>query len=41
LENGNGRAAVALAAKNARVLWVLLVRGEEYRVPPALARAAS
>ena len=28
---GYKRAAVALAAKNARVIWALLVRGEDYR----------
>ena len=34
---GYKRAAVALAAKNARVIWALLVRGEDYRSSPASA----
>ncbi len=29
---GNNIAAVALAAKHARILWVLLARGEEYQL---------
>ena len=29
---GNNSAAVALAAKHARILWALLARGEEYQV---------
>ena len=32
---GYKRAAVALAAKNARIIWAMLVRGEAYRVTPA------
>ena len=28
---GYKRAAVALAAKNARILWALMVRGESYQ----------
>jgi transposase len=32
---GYKRATVALAAKNARLIWVLLTRGETYRVQPA------
>lgn len=31
---GYKRAAVALAAKNARIVWVMLTRGEAYRVSP-------
>lgn len=31
---GYKRAAVALAAKNARIVWAMLVRGEAYRVSP-------
>jgi transposase len=31
---GYKRAAVALAAKNARMIWAMLVRGEAYRVLP-------
>jgi transposase len=33
LRRGPNVAAVALANKNARVIWALLVRGEDYRVP--------
>jgi transposase len=29
---GYKRAAVALAAKNARILWALMVRGEAYQL---------
>ncbi len=32
---GANIAAVALANKNARVLWALLARNEDYRVPAA------
>ena len=32
---GYKRAAVALAAKNARIVWAMLVRGEDYRMTPA------
>jgi transposase len=32
---GYKRAAVALAAKNARIIWAILVRGEAYRITPA------
>jgi transposase len=32
---GYKRAAVALAAKNARIVWAMLTRGEAYRVSPA------
>lgn len=31
---GYKRAAVALAAKNARIVWAMLVRGEAYRTHP-------
>ncbi|MFZ1119779.1 MAG: hypothetical protein WAN81_06050 [Candidatus Binataceae bacterium] len=34
-------AVVALANKNARVMWALLARGDCYRVLPALDRAAA
>jgi transposase len=33
---GYKRAAVALAAKNARILWALMVRNEGYRLKPAI-----
>jgi transposase len=32
---GTNIAAVALANRNARVLWALLARNEDYRVPAA------
>jgi transposase len=32
MERGKNRAAVALANKNARIIWALLSRGESYRV---------
>jgi transposase len=32
---GYKRAAVALAAKNARIVWALLTQGEEYRLQPS------
>lgn len=32
---GYHRAVVAIAAKNARILWVLLTKGERFRVLPA------
>ncbi len=32
---GYKRAAVALAAKNARIIWAMLVRGEAYRISQA------
>ncbi|MGA7948943.1 MAG: IS110 family transposase [Thiobacillaceae bacterium] len=32
---GYKRAAVALAAKNARIIWALLTHGEDYRLQPA------
>jgi transposase len=32
---GYKRAAVALAAKNARIVWAMLARGEDYRPPAA------
>lgn len=38
LRRGNNVAAVALANKNARVLWALLARGEAYRPAPFSAR---
>lgn len=38
---GYKRAAVALAAKNARIIWALLTKGEEYRQQPAGQRAAA
>ena len=34
-------AAVALANKNARVMWALLARGDSCRVRPAMDRAAA
>ena len=36
---GYNKAAVALANKNARIIWALLTRGENYR-PPAIAMAS-
>ena len=36
---GYKRAAVALAAKNARIVWAMLVRGEAYRIAPAIGTA--
>jgi transposase len=41
LRGGPNVAAVALANKNARVMWALLARGDCYRVRPALDRAAA
>jgi len=38
LRRGSNVAAVALANKNARVLWALLTRGESYRPTPSSAR---
>ena len=38
LRRGSNVAAVALANKNARVLWALLTRGESYRPTPFSAR---
>jgi len=38
LRRGSNVAAVALANKNARVLWALLTRGESYRPTPVSAR---
>jgi transposase len=35
LRRGPNVAAVALANKNARVMWALLVRGDNYRAPTA------
>jgi len=35
VRRGYKRAAVALAAKNARIIWAMLVRGEAYRITPA------
>ena len=32
---GTNIAAVALANKNARVLWALIARNQDYRVPAA------
>jgi len=40
LRRGTNVAAVALAHKNARVLWALLRRGEGYRVAPSTPRIA-
>jgi transposase len=31
--------AVALANKIARTIWALLVKGERYQMPPAMAKA--
>jgi len=36
---GYNKAAVALANKNARIIWALLTRGENYR-PPAISVAS-
>lgn len=33
---GRNKASVALANKNARIIWVLMARGESYRVPVAV-----
>jgi transposase len=41
LRGGPNVAVVALANKNARVMWALLARGDCYRVRPALDRAAA
>ena len=41
LRGGPNVAAVALANKNARVLWALLARGDSYRVRPAMDRASA
>ena len=41
LRGGPNVAAVALANKNARVLWALLARGDSYKVRPALDRASA
>ena len=41
LRGGPNVAAVALANKNARVMWALLARGDSYRVRPAMDRAAA
>ena len=38
LRRGSNVAAVALANKNARVMWALLSRGENYRAAPLAAR---
>ena len=35
LRRGPNVAAVALANKNTRVMWALLVRGDNYRTPAA------
>jgi len=35
------RSAVALAAKNARIIWVLLARGEDYQVQAAQQSASA
>jgi transposase len=40
LRRGTNVAAVALAHKNARVLWALLSRGEGYRAAPCSPRMA-
>jgi len=37
---GHNKAVVALANKNARIMWALLTRGENYR-PPAVAIASA
>src|ERR1700686_1156802 len=39
LARGYNKAAVALANKNARIIWALLIRGENYR-PPAISVAS-
>jgi len=41
LRGGPNVAAVALANKNARVMWALLARGDSYRVRPAMDGAAA
>ena len=38
---GYKRAAVALAAKNARIIWALLTHGEDYRLQPAAQAVAA
>ena len=38
---GYKRAAVALAAKNARIIWVLLTRGEDYRLQAGIQTASA
>ena len=40
LARGYNKAAVALANKNARIIWALLTRGENYR-PPGISVAAT
>jgi hypothetical protein len=37
---GHNKAVVALANKNARIIWALLTRGENYR-PPAISATAA
>jgi hypothetical protein len=39
LARGYNKAAVALANKNARIIWALLTRGENYR-PPGISVAS-
>ena len=39
LARGYNKAAVALANKNARIIWALLTRGENYR-PPGISASA-
>lgn len=41
LDRGHNKAVVALANKNARIIWALLTRGENYRLPAiAISQAA-
>jgi transposase len=40
LTRGHNKAVVALANKNARIIWALLTRGENYR-PPAISVASA
>jgi len=40
LARGHNKAVVALANKNARIIWALLTRGENYR-PPAISVASA
>jgi hypothetical protein len=40
LARGYNKAAVAFANKNARIIWALLTRGENYRPPATLVASA-
>ena len=41
LARGHNKAVVALANKNARIIWALLTRGENYRPPTTTASAST